>query len=222
MAALALLSFNVAALGAVTLEPHGDFYIYGEQNEKLAKTIGLKEAELSEYCKENNIVFLAVNSDNSKQIRVDCFETDFANSVVNISALSNDKITELIPNITGLDDVRGDIVEKKGQKFIKTELKSEDSGGGYLLTQYITIANKKNYILSFYTNENVDDEYIEKTFESYQSSDFLNDEGTSRQGWHYVILAATVIFALAAVAIAISVIRDIKKDKSQDTNDIED
>ena len=213
LAVLLIFNINVLALSNITLKPDGDFYVYGENNSEIAKLLKIQEAELPIYCKENNIIFLGVNKDNSKQIRVDCYSTEFSNSIVNISALPDDKITQLSADIIGLKDVKSEVVVKSGQKFIKTELMSEDSGGKYSLTQYITVANKKNYVLNFYTDINQSDEYIEKSFESYWCEDFFEQENKSQSGLRHIVLIAAILFAVAAVGVTISVIHEIKKEK---------
>lgn len=216
-----ILIFNIeaAALSNITLKPDGEFYIYGENNGEISELLGLKENELPDYCKDNNIVFLAANKDNSKQIRVDCYSTEFSENVVNISALPDDKIMQLSADIIGLEDVKSVIITKDGQKFIKTELMSEDSGGKYSVTQYITVANKKNYILNFYTDAKQDDKYIEKSFESYWCDDFFAQQSKTQSGLRYIILIASILFAIAAVGVTVSVILEIKKEKTIDNND---
>ena len=213
-----LFCLNVSAT-SVPYKAGEELFVYGENNAKIAEILNLNQEELDLYCKENNINYLAVNADNSKQIKVSSSETEFSNSVVNISFLSDEKISTLIPEIIGIDGARGEIVKKGAQKLIKTELKSEDSGGEYLLTQYITVANKITYILSFYTEASADSGYISEFLEKYQNSDFLVEESQDKEenNYGYIMLAAAVIFAAAAVIITVTVIKDIKKDKALET-----
>lgn len=206
-----VFSLNVSA-GEVSLEPYEHFYAYGEENAELSKIIGMSETELSDYCNTNDIIYLAANKANSKQIRVQCSKTEFSESVVNISLLSNDKIGELTPLITGIDNVKGEIIKKNGQKFVKIELSSSDSGGEFIITEYITVADGKEYTLRFYTDKNADMQYIEKTFEKYSSNAFLDDSQPVGV-WQYVILAAAVVFAAVTVIIIITIIKDVKKEK---------
>ena len=210
---LAVFTLTVSA-SEVSLKTNEQFYVYGEENEELSKTIGMSETELSDYCKTNDIIYLAVNKENSKQIRVQCSETEFSESVVNISLLSNDKIGELTPLIAGIDNVKGEIIKKNGQKFIKIELSSSDSGGEFIITEYITVADGKEYTLRFYTDKNADMQYIEKTFEKYSSNAFL-DDSQPVSVWQFVILAAAVVFAAVTVIIVITIIKDIKKEREE-------
>lgn len=213
-----LFSLTVSAEATVSLKPYGEFYVYGEDTSAVAEVLGMTEKELQSYCAENQILYLAVNEENSKQIRVTCNSTDFSNSVVNITGLSDDSINELIPSIAGIENVRGETVTVGAQKLVKIQLRSEDSGGEYTLTEYITIADKKCYILSFYTNADTDTDYIEKTFETYGCTAFLNDsDGSGFIG--YIILAAAIIFAIATAVIVFTIVRDIRKEKSEDISE---
>lgn len=216
-----LFSFVVSAQNNITLKPYGEFYIYGEDNDKIAEILGLSKTELQEYCTENGIIYLALNNNNSKQIRITQSQTDFTNSIINITGLSDDKINELIPHIAGIENVRGEVIDHNGQKLVKTQLRSGDSGGDFILTEYITVADRLCYILSFYTSASTDSDYIEKTLETYECSAFMSDAENKAEGWQYIILAAAIIFGIATVAIVVWIIKDIRKDNDEE-DDLEE
>lgn len=215
--AVLLFSFNVSAKKyeiVKSLKPQGEFYVYGEQNDKLAKILSMDVNSLDSYCHQNNVHYLAVNADNTKQIKVTSSVTDFSNSVINISGLSNDSITALIPDITGVEGAKGEVINKDGQKFIKTQFKTSDSGGEYILSQYFTVADKSTIVLSFYTKSGLDTDYIEKTFDSFTSPLFITDTDESANSpIGIVLLIAAGIFGIACVVILITILRDIKKEK---------
>ena len=194
-----------------------EFLVLGKDDEKLANALGISKAEIKEYCGEN-MLYLAVNKENSKQIRLTVAQNDFTNSVINISNFSNDKISKLVPQITGIDGVRGEIVEKNGQKFIKTEMRSNDSGGEFILTEYITVADKRSFVLSFYTDIGVNRDYIEKTFENYNCDYFYNqsttEEGTKKLDvLGLIVPALTIVFGVVAAVVSVSVIYELRKRK---------
>lgn len=213
-----IIPFNVSARYEPivnNLEPYGEFYIFDEQCEEVAKSLGLKsEAELKDYCTQNGVIYLAVNKDNTKQIKVTVSETDFSNSVINISGLSNDSINALTPDIIGMTNVKGEIVDKDGQKFVKTQVKASDSGGEYILTQYFTVADRSSIVLSFCTEINTDTDYIEKTFETFSSPYFIGVRESRADKIGVIVLIAAVIFGVACIIIAFTVIRDFKKEKT--------
>ncbi len=215
--AVFLFSINVSAEKEEIIkriEPQGEFYVYGEQTDKLSEILLMDKETLDKYCVENGVQYLAVNVDNTKQIKVTASVTDFSIRVINISGLSNDSIIALIPDITGIDSAKGEVINKNGQKFLKTQFKTNDSGGEYILTQYFTVANKSTVVLSFYTKVGIDTDYIEKTFESFNSPLFIeNTDDDTTTPYGLILLVAAGIFAAACVLILITIIRDVKKEK---------
>jgi hypothetical protein len=202
-----LFSLTVSADSSINITPDGEFIT---ETEQIAKIIGMDKNELLDFCIENKMVYIAVNKDNSKQIRVTVKENDFSNGIVNINGLSDDKINAVLPDVIGVEGIKGEIINKDGQKFIKTEMSSKDSGGDFILTEYITVANKKVYVLSFYTNKKADTKYIEKTFETLESPNFV----VENNGLFWIVGIAIVIFLFASIFIILTLIRDIKAKKA--------
>ena len=206
-----MLKVSAKKVAEPQIEPFGEFVVYEQDEKKVSEIIGMTEEGLEEYCRENNVEYLAVNNNNSKQIRLTVTKKDFSENIVNINNLSNEKIESLIPEITGFNDAKGKIIEENGQKFIKVELKSSDSGGEYILTQYITVTNKKSYTLSFYTFADADTDYIEKNFESYADSEIFEDE----KNYIPIVIIAFFLFLCVGVFVAFTIIRDIKKERNE-------
>lgn len=206
------------------IKPQGEFYIYSEQTDEVANILGMDKDSLKDYIYQNGVAYLAVNKENTKQIRVTNNTTDFSNSIINISGLSNDSIIALIPDITGIENTKGEVINKEGQKFVKTQFKTTDSGGEYILTQYFTVANRANIVLSFYTDSSADLDYIEETFNSFTSPLFITEDNEKTVTIGYVILIAAIIFGVACVIIVFTIIRDIRKDKKEslDTEETEE
>lgn len=220
-ASLLLLSVTVSALsGNAEISVGKEFYTNGDNAEKTAEIVGLDKDRLESYLEDNGIVYFAANSDNTKQIRISVGESEFSGSVINLSNLSDDKITALMPDITGSREIRGDIVEKDGQKFVKTQISTSDSGGKYTVIQYITVAAKKNYVLSFYTSENEDTDYTETLFKTYKSDDFYSEK-SDKSGYRYVILGAVILLCLVSAYIIFTLIRDIKNEGNKSENNDE-
>ena len=180
----------------------------------------MDEAQLEGYCTENGIIYFAANSDNTKQIRISVGESEFSGSVINLSNLSDDKITALMPDITGSREIRGDIVEKEGQKFVKTQISTSDSGGEYTVIQYITVAAKRDYVLSFYTAGSEDTDYTETLFKTYKSDDF-NSKISEKNSYGYIILGAVILLCLVSAYIIFTLIRDIKNEGNKSENNDE-
>ena len=220
-ASLLLLSVTVSALsGNAEISVGKEFYTNGDNAEKAAEIVGLDKDRLESYLEDNGIVYFAVDSDNTKQIRISVDVSDFSESVINLSNLSDDKITALMSDITGSREIRGDIVEKDGQKFVKTQISTSDSGGKYTVIQYITVAAKKNYVLSFYTSENEDTDYTETLFKTYKSDDFYSEK-SDKSGYGYIILGAVILLCLVSGYIIFTLIRDIKNEGNKSENNDE-
>ena len=77
------------------LEIGDDFYLYGRDDKRLAATLDMTEEEVKAYCTENNITLLAVNKDNTKQIREVVCETEFSKTVTLISSLFSIALSKL-------------------------------------------------------------------------------------------------------------------------------
>ena len=210
-----MLTVPVFAAGAdIEITAPKDFHSYksGQSAESMAKILGMTAAELENYCSDNGIVFIAVNEDNTKQIRLSVTESAFSGSIGNLSNLSDDKITALIPDITGA--VSGEITEKGGQKFIKTTESLTDSGGEYSVINYVTVAAKKDYVLSFYTASGTSTDYTEEVFDSFSSEDFYK-EADRKSNFGFVIIAAIVLLALGSAYIIFTLVRDIKNERKE-------
>ncbi len=194
---ICLFSVNIFAL-----QLDSDFYVYGQNNKQLCEVIGMRESELENYCKTNSITFLAVNKTNTKQIRKTEVKDDFSKKVGNFLALKDKEIIDLAADITGFSDVSGTVLEKGNKKFLKVELKTEDSGGEYILTQYITVTGGTKEVLTFYTAANEDTDYIEDVF----SSQFKTSSALS--GLKIVAVVGIVLFSVLAVLVLVAIIRD--------------
>lgn len=206
-----------AASGNIEITAPKDFYSYksGQNAEDTAKILGMTASELENYCISGGILYLAVNENNTKQIRVSVAESAFSSGIGNLSNLSEDKITALIPDITGADS--GEIVTKNGQSFIKTTENLTDSGGEYSVISYVTVAAKKDYVLSFYTATGTSTDYVEKVFKSFSADDFYK-ESNPKSYFGYVIIAAIALLALVSAYIIFTLVRDIKNERKEKSN----
>ena len=213
--AILMLTVSVfAASGNIEITAPKDFYCYksGQNAEDTAKILGMTTSELEKYCSDNAIVFIAVNEENTKQIRVSVDESAFSGGIGNLSNLSEDKITALIPDITGADS--GEIVTNNGQSFIKTAETLSDSGGEYSVISYVTVAAKKDYVLSFYTASGTSTDYTGEVFDSLSSEDFYK-ETDQKSYFGYVIIAAIALLALVSAYIIFTLVRDIKNERKE-------
>lgn len=190
----------------------------GENEKELAEILGIAEDELISYCRDNGIEYLAVNRDNTKQIRLSVKQTEFSSAVINFSNLSDENIAAVIPEIIGVSNVKCETADKNGQKFAKILLSSSDSGGEYTVSQYITVANKKLFILSVCTAADKDIEYADKIFEGFDAEDF-NHTKSQKNGYSGIIVGAIAILVVGCAFVAVTLIRDIRSDHALKISD---
>ncbi len=205
---IAVVGVAVMLVSVVSaLEIGEDFYLYGRDNQKLCEALSMTDAEIANYCKENYITALAVNKDNTKQIREITRQTEFSKTVKNLAVLSDKEILDLTFQLCGIENAKGKVIEKDAYKYLKIEVKGKDSGGEYILTQYITVKNGKAVTLSFYTSNGEDTSYTDKIF----NSQFSNI--TATKGWLTAVLA--VLLGICAV-LSVMIVRDLKAPKMEE------
>lgn len=218
----ACIHFTAFADSNITLTLPEGFFIHEKAPEKVAEILGMEQSQLNDYCMNNSIIYLAVDSSNSRQIRATVSDNSFSNNIVNISQLTDDRISSLAPDIAGIEGVRGEVVKLGDQKFLRIQLKSEDSGGEYILTQYITVSQKQNFVLSFYNNSDVNAEYIDEVFQSLSSDMFEdtktedNDSGEEQISLFLIIIPiAAIALLLVCIGLGVSIVIDIRKNKDE-------
>ncbi len=206
-----LLAVNISALSPDQITPDSSFLIYSANPKDVAVALKTDEDSLKEKVKKQNIMFLAVNSDNTKQIQLTVNETQFANTVGNLSNLSDSSIKSLLPDITGIENIKGNIVIKDGQKYVKINLKTDDDG--YILTQYFTVENKKLFTLSFYTDQDTDTDYIETAFPTDTASDDSITIGKTPKIFKIAVIIGIMLFSIIFILLLISLIKDLRDKK---------
>ena len=215
-----VFSLNVSAFNIKDITATEDFIVYSENPSSVANILKTDETELSKTVKENNILYLAVNEDNTKQIQLKYKETDFSHTISNLNNLSDDSINTLLPQIIGMDNVKCESVYKNEQKYIKINLKSKKNKNEYILTQFITVIEKKMYILSFYTSVNESTDYIDNIF----SVDVNKNISTKKPNTRLIkgaVICATVIFSLVCIILIVTIIKDLihRKDATEEKSD---
>ena len=155
-----IFSFSISALKTDQLTPNEDFFIYSASPDKVAEIVEMTKEDLKTDIESKGIIFLAVDKENTRQIQLTETENKFSTTVSNLSNLSDSSIRSLVPDITGLENIKGKIVLHNEQKYVRIELKSKE----YILTQFFTVEDKKLYTLSFYTNVETSTNYIKDTF----------------------------------------------------------
>ena len=189
-----LLVFNVTAAE--------DFLVFGEQTGEVADVLGMTDKELETFCTENKITYLAVNKDNTKQIRKAEFADEFSKKMVDISVLEDKEILEFSSLISTFESANGKVITHGDKKFLKVELETVDSGGKYYLTQYVTVCDAQKTVLTFYTADGQDKSYIDEIFAQ---------QFPEKTNYKPYIIIGVVLFALMGVAIAVLIIKELRQ-----------
>ena len=179
-----------------------EFLVFGEDNKQISQVLNMSQTELEKYCEDNKITYLAVNADNTKQIRRSEFADAFSQKVTDLSVLGDKEILRLADSLTGFSDVKGEIIKRNALKFLKVELETEDDGGKYVLTQYLTVQDGQKTVLTFYTADGVDRDYIQSAFEKQFPEKF---------NYKPFIIIGIILFAFVSVIVAVLVIKEIRK-----------
>ena len=200
---------TILNISVFALNTSNEFLVLGEDTEKICDVLKLTEKELSNICKENYITYFAINKNNTKQIKLTEKETEFSKKIGNLTHLSDDTALILTEEALIPEGVSGQVVNKNGQKFVKTEVETNDSGGKFIITNFITVSDKKLYTLSFYTNSSLDTSYIEDIFETFNEDGFYNEKEASSP-IIYVIWIGIILLIISAAFIIYTIVKDIK------------
>lgn len=192
-----------------------DFYTIEDNADEIASLFNMTKDGVYSYCKQNNIYVLAVSKDGKKEIRLQIEETEFSKKVFDFDNYSDNELYTLSLDIIGLDGVTGKIVENNGQKFIKTEISTVGSSNNYSVLQYRTVANGKYYILSFYYDNGIENEFSNDVFKGFNHTDFKSVETkTTFEMYDYLIPIGIAVISIFIIATIIFVIKGFKKQKT--------
>ncbi len=202
---LGIVLIATMLIGAVSaIDIGNEFYLYGRDNKEVSKILEISQSEIENYCQQNGITLLAVNHDNTKQIRQITVQNDFSKKIGNLAVLSNDEILKLTYDLCRVENARGKVLEKNGFKYLKLELKSVDSGGDYILTQYITVTDKNMVTLSFYTDASLSTDYCDEIF---------NSQFENLSGLKTVLMVFLILLSGVALLLSVMIVRDLNQKK---------
>ncbi len=205
---IAVLSINITALKPEKLNILNDFVKYSENPNRVANILNTSNEELEKKIQSQGINLLAVNEDNTKQIQLTVTETDFSKAVQNFSNLSDDSIKALLPEITGLNNIKGEIINYDSQKYVKISIKTQDES--FVLTQYFSVIDTKMHTVSFYTDCDESTDYIENVFPK-------EIKKADNKDWiSYLIIAGIVVFSIVCLILVYTIIRDLANSKNEE------
>jgi hypothetical protein len=188
---------------SVTVLADSEFLVYGEDDiDIFCQAFDMDAGEIKYYLSQNNITYLAINGDNTKQIKRSEITDAFSQKVVDFSVLEDSEILNLANQISGFENSKGQVVTVGDIKLLKTEVKTKDSGGEYVLTQFVTVKGGKKITLSFFTAGDGDRAYIETV---------LKEQFPKEKDFTPFLIGGTVALSIAILVVIVLIILEFRK-----------
>jgi hypothetical protein len=188
---------------SLTVLADSEFSVYGEDDiDIFCQAFDMDAGEIKYYLSQNNITYLAINGDNTKQIKRSEITDAFSQKVVDFSVLEDSEILNLANQISGFENSKGQVVTVGDIKLLKTEVKTKDSGGEYVLTQFVTVKGGKKITLSFFTAGDGDRAYIETV---------LKEQFPKEKDFTPFLIGGTVALSIAILVVIVLIILEFRK-----------
>jgi hypothetical protein len=188
---------------SVTVLADSEFSVYGEDDiDIFCQAFDMDAGEIKYYLSQNNITYLAINGDNTKQIKRSEITDAFSQKVVDFSVLEDSEILNLANQISGFENSKGQVVTVGDIKLLKIEVKTKDSGGEYVLTQFVTVKGGKKITLSFFTAGDGDRAYIETV---------LKEQFPKEKDFTPFLIGGTVALSIAILVVIVLIILEFRK-----------
>lgn len=214
---LCVFSINVSAAKSKVFElelskDYNTLY-QGEDAAPMAKRLDMETKELKSYMEENGVLMLAVSKDKSRQIRVIEEQTEFSSLAEDISAMDKTSLNEFAQVVTADNNAAFSYVTNNNRKYIKFSETLSDSGGSYVMTQYVTICGGKIYRYCFYNSGKTEIAAADETFNGFKLLDF---EEKKLPGWLSIVFVLGIaVFAAISIALFVGIIREKRLEKAK-------
>ncbi len=196
------LSFCVSATEPDFNITVGENFISAHKDENLdeiSKQLNIDTSELNSYFNKNGMLYLAVSTDNSIEIRLSAFTDNFSAEIIDLSYLDNEQTNEFVSAFAARREVEPRLVENGGRKYIEVVETLTDSGGVYTSTQYITVCGGKSYYLSFYNSGEKTSQEVREIFASFT----LNAPKQSASSSVTIVLIIGIVISAALAVFAV-------------------
>ncbi len=117
-----------------------------DENEDFLNKINFSKSGFKSYLVTNNIVLYAIDKTSGSELTIRYVESDFAKNINDIDLLNYQDIALVANKLIG--DKPYTIVDFNETRYFKVAISSEDEGGEFFGSQYITVKNGKIYSLS--------------------------------------------------------------------------
>jgi len=216
----------------VSAKDYGDFsinlpkgYKYALKNDKkteIADIVGVSKKEIENYFSDGKLEFLAVNSDNTSQIKLSVLEDDFSKKIVSFNNLDDNRLLQLANSFfTGSYDnvtANAKVVENNNHKYLKYSEKLTDSGGQYTVTQFITVYNGKIYRFSVSFTAKQGESFDNEIFKGFM----LKEKNENSLVLKTVLIFGVLVFSAVIIFAIFGIVKTYKNDKSAKQNDFDE
>lgn len=183
-----------------------------EDADELAEALGVDTKEIKSYFKEDKLILMAVNGDNSVQIKLSRFENSYSKAIQSFSS-SDENIIKDYASSAGIYNYK--IVSNNETKFIFVETQVSDTYGGYVSSRYITVKNGEFYVLSCFSKGKEQDKRISEVFKSLD----IKTDTASLPVWQTVLIAGSIaLFTAVIAAVAVDFIKERKSKAEAEEN----
>lgn len=198
-----------------------------EDNIELIESLGYSLSSFKNYLKPTadggaQTLFLGLEPNSKAQITVKSWSTDFSKKIADLSLLNDESLTSTAKQLVTAKGASYKTVSANGMKLIEVRLNGKDSGGSFCSVQYITVCNSNFYSLNFTFSGVINDQKVSLAWDTLSTFEIETD--INKSTWDIgsvlvVILLGLAIIATAAFAVIIvyTIIRDVKKRRTDPT-----
>ena len=198
-----------------------------EDNIELIEALGYSLSSFKSYLKPTasdavQTLFLGVEPSSKSQIAVKSWSTDFSKKIADLSLLNDKSLSKTAKELVTAKGASYKTVSANGMKLIEVRLNGKDSGGSFCSIQYLTVCNGNFYSLTFTSAGEVNEQKVSHAHDSLSTFEIKTNAVSS--AWDVgsvlivIILSLAIIAAVALAAVIVySIIRDIKKRRTDPT-----
>ncbi len=178
------------------------------------EVLGMEAEEFKKYLTDNYIRLFGVDNNNEFVFEITSEETDFSKG---IKDFKNIKETDIKHFADSMKFVSYNIETLGEVPYIVSQYPSDDSENSAVVSQYITVKQGQLYVITFTMAKGISDGNAERIRKIVSGITYIeNDVPQNVSIWSVIGVAALAVLVFGvAVYILITVIKDVRKRKSE-------
>lgn len=195
-----------------------------KDNQALIESLGYSVSSFKNYLDSTNdgqpnTLFIGLNPSTRAQITAKSWFTDFSQKVGSFAFLDNEALSLTAKELVTVKGASYKIVSANGMKLIEIRSTTKDSGGEFCSVQYITVCNNNFYSLNFTFSGAISDDKVSTAWNTLETFKIKDTLASSAWDFGSVLIMVLIFLAIIgtlifAVIIVISIVKDIKKRKT--------